>query len=295
MEQKLEWLAQLQGRWSATANQLKSLYERVRWITFGLSILGALAAAVASQYQGDTRQGLAVASAVLIGVGTILTKRFLGTDKAIEWVRARAASEALKRIGYLYASLAAPYDDAATRDALLKKEVDRIEAEAADLLAKQAPGRRGSLPAGALDIAGYIEKRVKQQADWYQGAADKYHAQAASLRRIEFVLALVTAVLTFAVGAVTKQWLLEHTKFDWVALTAVLTTISGAILAHIEASRYDFLVVNYRATERRLRSELVDAPLAAGQPSAEWSAFVERCESAMTQENGSWVARFSKP
>ena len=98
----------------------------------------------------------------LWGVGTILTKRFLGTDKAIEWVRARAASEALKRIGYLYASLAAPYGDAATRDALLKKDVDRIEAEAADLLAKQAPGQRGNLPGGAIDIAAYIEKRVKQ-------------------------------------------------------------------------------------------------------------------------------------
>jgi hypothetical protein len=80
-----------------------------------------------------------------------------------------------------------------------------------------------------------------------------------------------------------------------VALTAVLTTISGAILAHIEASRYDYLIMTYRGAARRLRNELSAVPAPAALPSPEWSAFVERCESIIAQENGSWIAKFGKP
>ena len=36
----------------------------------------------------------------------------------------------------------------------------------------------------------------------------------------------------------------------------MLTTVGAAILAHIEAQRYDFLVTTYRAAERRLTDTL---------------------------------------
>ena len=73
-------------------------------------------------------------------------------------------------------------------------------------------------------------------------------------------------------------------RLDLAALTAVLTTLGGAILAHVEASRYDFLVMTYRATGRRLQDRK-DGPQ---QP---WSAFVSDCENILAAENTSWIAK----
>jgi hypothetical protein len=295
MDQQLEWIAQIQGRWSLTANRLKSVYERVRWITFGFSILGALGAAIASQREDSTRLALAVVSAVLFGVATFLTARFLGAAHAIAWVRARAASEALKRAAYSYATVAAPYDDPLRRDEQLRSDVQKIETDVDDLLGQQASPVRGSTPSTQLDPSAYRAVRVLGAVDWYERSASEYQVVARRLRRIEFSLALVTTALTAIVGALSKVWLRETTGFDWVVLTAVLTTISGAILTHVEASRYDILIVIYRAAARRLREELVASAASLASPSADWSAFVERCEAIIAQENGSWVARFGKP
>jgi len=83
--------------------------------------------------------------------------------------------------------------------------------------------------------------------------------------------------------------------FDFVALTAVLTTVSGAILAFVEASRYDFIVSTYRATPQRLRDEETSTPSGATPPSPEWSSFVDRCERILQEQNNSWVAKFGRP
>jgi hypothetical protein len=82
-----------------------------------------------------------------------------------------------------------------------------------------------------------------------------------------------------------------------VAITAVLTTISGAILAHVEAQRYDQVVSQYRATARRLRNAIATAPPpeSFAVPSKEWSAFVVKCEGILAAENNSWLAKWSKP
>jgi hypothetical protein len=49
-----------------------------------------------------------------------------------------------------------------------------------------------------------------------------------------------------------KSLPLAGINFDVAALTAVLTTVSGAVLAHIEGSRYQHLITSYLATARRL-------------------------------------------
>ncbi|HTF01150.1 MAG TPA: hypothetical protein VK621_21265, partial [Bradyrhizobium sp.] len=46
-------------------------------------------------------------------------------------------------------------------------------------------------------------------------------------------------------------------QFDFAAFTAVLTTVAGAVLAHVEASRFDFLVTTYLATARGLRTGVI--------------------------------------
>jgi hypothetical protein len=110
---------------------------------------------------------------------------------------------------------------------------------------------------------------------------------------IELVLSLFATIITAVVGVAGKEAL--GFKFDFVAITAVLTTVAGAILAHMEASRYDFLVTTYRATARRLSNELAEANNLNAMAPADWSAFVDRCETIISEENANWVAKWSKP
>jgi SMODS and SLOG-associating 2TM effector domain 1/Protein of unknown function (DUF4231) len=296
MAQLLESLADRQGTWSETANVLKRRHERVRWTVFVLSIFGALAAAIATQQADPAREVFAIIGGVLIALGGLLSARFLTPAKAAGWTRARAASEALKRSSYLYATQSAPYDDPNTRDNLLRSEMDHVETDVDDLLGDRAPTTRGRTPLQALDKDAYL-KRIEGQIKWYESRAIEHREQARRLRAIEFSLAIATTVITTAVGAVSKEWLQAKTgiDFDWLALSGVLTTVSGAILAHIEASRFDYIVVSYLAASRRLRGQYDAAPDAMLSPSPVFSTFVATCERVMAEENGSWVAKFSAP
>jgi hypothetical protein len=78
-------------------------------------------------------------------------------------------------------------------------------------------------------------------------------------------------LLRFGVTGKSVVW---GVTFDLAALTGVLITIAGAVLAHIEAQRYDFLVMTYRATARRLRER-------ADCSQQLWSDFVDDCENIL--------------
>lgn len=292
MSTALETVAQSQGQWSETANVLKAGYERIRSIVFALSTIAALLAAVSSQLDGRPRQVLAVMSTVCMGLVSFLASRLLDATHSQAWVRARAASEALKQHAYRRAALAAPYDDAATADALLTTEAGKILSDVDDLSIHRAETGPSSAPTKPIAPADYIAKRVQDQAQWHERKATQARASAGKWRAIEFTLALLTAVITAVAGALAKDQL---GPFDFVALTAVLTTVSGAILAFVEASRYDFIVSTYRATARRLRVEETSTPSGATPPSPEWSSFVDRCERILQEQNNSWVAKFGRP
>ena len=292
MSNALQVVAQNQGLWSETANLMKARYERARGIVFTLSTGAALLAAVSSQLDGRPRQILAILSTVCMGIVSFLTARMLDASHSQSWVRARAAAEALKQHAYKRAARATPYEDPATADAVLSAEAEKILADVDDLSVQQVGAATSSAPVALISPTDYITKRVRNQAEWHERKADAARQAAQMWRRIEFGLALLTAVITAVVGALEKGQL---GWFDFVALTAVLTTLSGTILAYIEASRYDFIVSTYRATARRLRLEESKAPAATEPPSPGWSAFVDRCESILQEQNNTWVAKFSRP
>ena len=290
----LEIAAQRQTVWSATANRLKTALDGTRWVTFGLSVAGALLATLAGQFDGDQRWWSAMAGAAVLATGTFLTARMMGRPSLASWTRARSAAEALKREAYKCAARATPYDgDDTSRMTLLNEERERIEETVDDLLNKAVtPSTRGSTPTADMTPDEYIERRVAKQATgFYERKAEIYRRLAERLGWVEFVLALAATVITALVGAADKKALSDH--FDFVALTAVLTTVAGAVVAHVEASRYDFLVTTYRATARRLRSELARVG-AFTAPSPEWSAFVNRCEAILADENSGWLAKWTK-
>ena len=195
----------------------------------------------------------AIAGAVLLAIVSFVTSRLLGATHITNWLRARTASEALKREAYRYAASAKPYDDLLKRDATLNNEREQIERDVDDLLASAVGSAgRGSAPRDQLSRDGYVTGRVRKQInDFYLPRANANKKIAESLRWAEFSLALAATIITAMVGIAGKE--LFGIKFDFVALTAVLTTIAAAILAHIEASRSDFLVMVYQSARAAVR------------------------------------------
>jgi hypothetical protein len=206
------------------------------------------------------------------------------------WTRARAASEALKREGFRRATQASPYNDPGTADAALEEERKTIEDGVADLVSERVePTRASRIPRGTISPETYKADRVQDQIAFYARNAAKYHGLAKTMRRMEFWLALGATVLTAIAALVKKE---DTGGYDLAGFTAVLTTVGAAILAHIEAQRYDFLVTTYRAAERRLTDTLAAFTPALTVPSVAWSDLVSRCEGIISAENNSWVAKW---
>jgi hypothetical protein len=294
----LENVAKRQAIWSLTANSLRTKLDRARWAIFIFSALGALLATLASQLgspahvtagiSADPRTWLAIAGAASLATATFFIQRLLDPDHVRRWVRVRAVSEALKREAYKFATCAEPYDqsDASAR---LDTERQKIEKDGDDLIAQLiTDAGAGSTPRAMLTSDEYAQGRVNGQIKFYTERAVSYRAAAKRLRLTEFLLALGATLITAAASATGNSTQLFGAHFDIAALTAVLTTLGGAVLAHVEAVRYDFLVTTYLATARRLEDRL-------GGPRQPESTFVNDCEAIIETENTSWIAKWSKP
>lgn len=297
----LETLSDRQAGWSVTANNLKGRLDSARWAIFGFSVFGALLAAIASQWTNppgftgvgvsDPRTWIAILGALSLATATFFTQRLLGKECVVAWVRARAISEALKREGFKYAVGAAPYDQPASADALLEVERQKIEDDGEDLLVDYVTiSGTGSVPRTKLTQGEYIARRIDAQIRFYRDRATKYQRLVKVLRRTEFCLALAATLITALASVTGKATYLFGQSFDIAALTAVLTTVAGAVLAHVEASRFDYLVTAYLSTARRLE----DRKSGLG-PEADWSGFVKDCESILATENSAWIAKWTNP
>jgi len=286
--------AETEAVWSETADRLKWRLDVARKSTFFLSILGAVLATLASQKSGDLRQFLAIFGAAPLGLASFITAQFLGSAQVTGWVRARAASEALKREAWSCAAGGGAYQDFPQRDARLRIERERIERDVDDLigLTVTAPRAHSAIPQTVVSRGQYIDQRVHDQIDrYYLPRAEQHGKVSSALRWLELSLSMFAALVAAAIGFAGKE---AFGSIDFIAFTAVLTTIGGAIVAHVEASRYDFLVATYRATARRLKNELVTNANFVSMSDAEWAAFVQRCETIIADQNGSWLSKWTR-
>jgi hypothetical protein len=138
-----------------------------------------------------------------------------------------------------------------------------------------------------------VAKRIRSAIDgFYRPRAAQFGRIASRLRATEFALALIATIVTALVGVMEKH-IISDFPFDLAALTAILTTVGALVLAHMEGARYDFLVTTYRATARRLENALAEVNPLPAVPSAQWSSFVDRCETIIAAENNSWVAKWT--
>lgn len=281
----LESVADRQAVWSATANALKSATDRARYSTFVASFLGALFATVATQQiNPDIATYLAVLSALSLAFVTFITARWLNKDVIDRHLRARLAAESLKREAFLYATKAGPYQDPQTRDAILLSQKAGIENKVNDLLLfeKKAKGR-GSCPRQELALNEYMEQRIDHQIKYYRDRSAQYSKYSQRLHTLEWVLSLVAAVI----AALAASPLIN---IDLAAIAAVLTTLGGGVVSHLEAIRYDKLIPIYRATANRLDNIKLKMQI-NDVTAVDW---VAECETVLAAENSAWLGLWTE-
>lgn len=273
----------------------------VRWrtVVFALGIAGAVLETLSTQLpRGLGQQLCAWMGAAFLAIVPVLTQRQLKPERTRAWARARSASEGIKSEIYLYFSQAEPYDDPGTAEQMLRDKVRKIDSSVDDLARFEAlakPG--GSEPPGPLTPGAYIEKRVRDQIDGYYPPKSTLCAgRAERFRAVELVLAVSAAAVAAAAGVFGGSSSSQGGAFALGAWVAVLTTVGGAITAHIAASRYDEMVTSYLGTARRLEYLATGWPPAGGgtAPSTEWSRFVHSCENTISTENQGWMAKWVK-
>ncbi len=289
--------------WSRAADRLKRRVAYARAAALVLSSAGAVLGTAAATLPTDAprwRTACAALSAVLLAVATFVTARFLTVDAVRAWTRARSVSEAIKAEVYAFRAGAGPYGGAdATR--ALQRKANEVEGAARDLERHVAGVEVGAAtPPPPLTPGEYVERRVGQQVEgYYRAKARLYARRLAVLRGLELALGLAATVLAalaaFVAGAEPRPTATGTADAGVAAWVAVLTTLGAALAAHMAASRYDFLVMSYYATARRLE-DLVNDWRSDGAPTepAAWSAFVRACEDAISVENESWLAKWAE-
>jgi SMODS and SLOG-associating 2TM effector domain 1/Protein of unknown function (DUF4231) len=285
MTSALDSAWQAQQRWSATATSLKRDLTLWRTAALGLSIAGAVIETLAAQLTDHPiATPLKYLGAVLLALGPIISAAKLGRDRIRAWIRARSASEGLKTEVFYYLTRIPPYGDA-LRDKQLVEHTSAITSRVSDLALHSSLIQVSSdEPPPIAEASSYIEHRVNRQIEgYYRQQARTLARRVSRLRGLEFVLGLVAAALG-AIAAINKS--------NIAAWAAVVTTVSTAITAHIAAARYEYLVISYETTARRLES-LRDGWNATPVADRRMEDLVRQCEEAISIENQGWMAEWS--
>lgn len=285
--------------WSQAANRLGASIARARSIMLVLSSVGAVLATAAATVQGspDMRAALAAAGSVFLGLSTYIATQWLTSAAFRAWTVTRSVSEALKSEIYLCRTRSGRYAGA-DRFAQLNAVAVAIEDRASECEAYLAPilPNGGAAP-GDLDQQAYIAARISGQASaYFRPTASRYARRARILRIVVVLCGIAASALSALVAYLSATPGGGSSDVDPAAWVAVLTTIGTAVAAHISGRRYDFLILTYLTTARRLES-LTDEWRSAVEPmdGAAWSAFVQRCEDVIGATNQSWIAKLAQP
>ena len=285
--------------WSQAADRLGAGIAWARTVMLLLSSIGAVLATAAATLQFDPqiRTALAAAGSVSLGISTYVATQWLTSASFRAWTVTRSVSEALKAEVFLCRTRCGRYA-AADRFAQLNAAALAIEDGASEFeahLALDLP--RGRVAPGELDQEAYIAARVIDQASGYfRPTANRYARRARILRIVVVVCGIAGSALSAAVAYLSAAPSGDGSDFGLAAWVAVLTTVGTAVAAHISGRRYDFLILTYVTTARRLES-LANEWRSKGGPMehAEWDPFVRRCEEVIGAANQSWITKLAQP
>ena len=282
--------------WSKTAGAVQSQYQKSRKIALMLAGAGAVFAAISSNlasipelggvqvfgYELAPDQVFAFGSALAVASASFIGRHLISGDDERNWIMARAAAEALKSHAYRFASGVEPYQDDRTAAKELankilnikerNKSIPRVLVTTEEIEKKPGPERK-------LPISEYMTTRVDDQINWYRKRANEHNQEKSKYQLWTWVLS----------GTGTVLGLLGGYGLSFVAAwIAAITTISGAVLAYVAASRFEFLVQTYFSTSDRLRH--AKSLYEAGALTKE--DFVLKSEEIMSSENSAWVAEY---
>ncbi|MGV9819796.1 DUF4231 domain-containing protein [Nocardia xishanensis] len=294
------------ARWARAADAAKRRADRARIAVLCLSGAGAIATATTAtvlRNSGLPQLVVATLGAIALAAGTFLAAHFLTPAELRRWTRARAVAENIKQVIYRFRAGARPFRDG---DALLRlhRAVGDIEQGADDLLPFLAENHAaectGSGAPPVLTPGDYVRDRVQGQiTDYYTRRAREYATRSRRWRRAALLLGLAATVVA-AVAAVLVGASSGSSRTSWASLitpwVAVLTTLGAGVAGHLAGRRYEFLVMSYSATARRL-GQILHEWRAEGSPTDEqrWTAFVDDCETVIAEQNETWVAKWAEP
>ncbi|MRH92379.1 DUF4231 domain-containing protein [Nocardia sp. SYP-A9097] len=300
------------ARWARAADAGKRRVDRARTAVLYLGGAGAIAAASTAtvfRTPGLLQLVVTTVGAVCLAVATFLAAQFLTPAEFRRWTRARAVAESMKEVIYRFRARALPFsgDAAAAR---LHKAIAEIEETADDLLpyvteidvshASRGTRRSDTAVPPAMNPDDYVRLRVQYQiTHYYERRAREYADRARRLRMWTLMLGLAATIVSVVAAVLAGTATNASTPLSpasaltpWVA---VLTTLGAAGAGHLTGRRYEFLVMSYSATARRLQ-QLLQEWRAAGSPSDEqhWTTFVDACEKVIAAENRTWVAKWAE-
>lgn len=281
---------------AATSRALKSELSAWRCCVLELSIAGAILGSLCQQSSG---WGLAagrfswlptlfgILSAIALALAAYFGKEILNPERERKWVRARSLAESLKAEAYIFSVQAKPYENTDAIERLFNT-TEELLGSAIDLQTvtiSEEKQRSGLLPS-KMSVENYIQKRVNNQIDdYYRPNALKNEKIVTRGRQTSLGLGALAVVLG-ALGA--SGW-----TAAWVA---VVTTITISLTAYIYAGRYQYLVISYQATARRL--ELLRSRWKASgmtdDNTKERDYFIHECEDAISVENSAWMAAWTE-
>jgi hypothetical protein len=270
-------------RLSHAATRVKGSIATWRLVSLLLAVAGALLVTLATQVGLETLVGRLLSAAGGVGLAAVpvIQGARLSRDRLDLWTRTRLASERIKSECHLFLVGAAPYD-ASDRAAVLGRRTEHVLDDVADVADELDADDGDDRTVPAIDgVESYLALRVHEQVGFFDRGAARQRRMLSRFRAVEFGLSIGGAAL----GGVAAATGIAGVGV-WVA---VVTTVSGAVAAHVAANRYQFLVLSYRAAARRLRS-LERAWRAGSTPPADPAALVRDCEEVIARQNDSWMA-----
>lgn len=242
----------------------------------------------------DIRSGLAIAAALVLVAGLILTGFIMQTKHDKNWFAARAVAESVKTMSWRYMTGAEPYRHGLNShvvDALFCRELEAILQErraigsvlgGEDALGDQITDRMCSVRAADLDTrkAVYLRDRIRDQRAWYARKAG-FNSRLSN----RWLLA-VGLVQLFGAGAAIALVRWSDLQFNAAAVCAAL---AAGLLAWLQLKQHQELAHSYGLAAHELG--LIEAKSKHVHGEDQLSSFVADAESAISREHTMWTAR----
>lgn len=257
----------------------------------GLLVVAALASAI--DLGGADTALTVVAAAAFLGAA-LLKVQILATKPERDWYEGRAVAESSKTLAWRYAVGGEPFpvrrgSERGAKELYLVRV--REIAQSLDLplvsgtqRVEQITGAMERLRAQPLKVrrAVYERDRLRDQLDWYARKAVWNEQRARRWNAVMLGLMVVGGL--FALVSLTTEINLD--------VIDVLATAVGGIAAWMATKQHQTLASAYSVTARELADILVLAEVRRVE--AEWAAFVDHSEKAISREHTLWRASRGK-